>query len=404
MLARAVLNELYLAQSLSAGELESPDWIDPYTNEIDDDDELDWELASLPDLMKRVEMVSPKNEELYSRAVELKKELGWSQDELNSFMRAQTAFEDIGEEVYYDDRGYVPPTLEKDVQIDYAVFAIATPALAAFSKWRSKTFTAMQENGTEGMTWKECFLLHKEDSAEVADLVQTIASIAETYDIMTAAAIALKVYGEYGLTEDDLDGIGGLTPNGVYYGLNEYIAEWGDDVLEMLQDGLGSRFPMSDIEAADKTTKDELAGILPEKHHNPMQTRSYILAYIKAMADGATLKQAENTALAEWREAMCPKGAKAYSEAWQHTHNRSTAWRSFWQNCGPDVPRPKEHVTAVRGNFSGLVLASGRKIDWRIAAIKLKNDEIDWHPGQKEKLKSMLVQKGMRNNPVMKHL
>jgi len=349
-------------------------------------------------------MVSPAHDELYTRAVEFKKTLGWSQNDLNNFMRAQTAFEDIGEEVHYDDREYVPPTLEKDIKLDYAAFAVATPALAAFSKWRTDTFTAMKENGTKGRTWLEAFLNDKQESEEVRGLIEAIAAIAETYDIVTAAAIALKVSGEYGLTGDDLDGIGGFTPNGIFYDLNDYIEEWGDDVLEMLQDGLGSRFPASDIETVDQATMEELSDLLPEKHHNPMQTRSYILAYIKAMSDGATLRQAENTALATWREAMSPRGAKAYKKAWEATHNMSIAWRSFWQNCGPDIPRPKEHVRAVRGNFSGLVLASGRKIDWRIAAIKVKNDEIEWHPGQAEKLKTLLVQKGMQNNPVMKYL
>jgi hypothetical protein len=405
-LAHELLTDLFLSQSLPASELESPDWIDSYTGELIEDDEVDWELDSLPTLMERVEMVSPASEEMYQRAVEFKKTLNWSQDDLNAFLRAQSAFENTGEEVFYDDRAYVPPTLEKDWVIDYSAFAITTPALSAFSEWRTQIFAAMKKNGTDGMSWKACFASHKEESVEVADLISAIESVAESYDIVTAAAIALKVIGDYGLTSDDLDHIGGFQPNGRYSGLNEFIEVWGDDILDLLQDGSGSKSDVG-IDLMDKVNTQQLTEILPEKHHNPMHTRSYILAYIQAMANGATLRQAESTALAAWREAMSSKGAQAFDSAWHHSHNMSTAWRAFWQHCGPDVPRPKEHVKSVLkmgDKFRGLVLSSGREIDWRITEIKLKNNEIEWYPGQQAKLKALLTEAGMGTLLIMQYL
>jgi len=404
MLAGDVLNDLFLSQSLPSGELDSPDYIDSYTGEVIEDDEFDWQLGSLADIMQRVEMVSPMHDEMYRRATELKETLGWSQKDVDDFMRAQTMFDSMDDEEHFDDRGYVPPTLETDLQIDRSAFAIATPALAAFTRWRTETFESMKKKGAQGQTWKEAFLGRKEDSGEVTNLVNAIAEIASSYDITTASAIALKVMGEYGLTEDDLEGIGGFTANNRFYELNAYIAEWGDDVLELMQDGLPASIPTSEIERMDAETLEQLSAILPEKHHNPMQTRSYILAYVQAISANAALGEAENVAIAAWRKAMSPAGAKAYQDAWKASKNKSTAWRAFWGKCGPDVPRPQEHVRAVRGNFSGLVLTSGRKIDWRIAAIKLKNDELALTGEQKDKLKVMLTQKGLRNLPVMQYL
>ena len=90
LLAGETLNALFLAQSLPAGELETPDWIDPYTGEPDERFDPDWELDDITTLMQRVELVSPMQEELYSRALELKEELGWSQAEVDAFMRAQS--------------------------------------------------------------------------------------------------------------------------------------------------------------------------------------------------------------------------------------------------------------------------------------------------------------------------
>lgn len=101
---------------------------------------------------------------------------------------------------------------------------------------------------------------------------------------------------------------------------------------------------------------------------------------------------------------MSPAGAKAYAAAWANAPHKSPAWRAFWQKCRPDVPRPQEHIKAIRGNYSGLVLNSGRVIDWNIAAMKLRNNELVITPEQKEKLRTMLTQKGMRNCPELKYV
>jgi hypothetical protein len=405
MLAHETLTDLFLSQSLPASELEAPDYIDPYTGEVQEDDEFDFQISSIADIMAKFETVSPSQEELYQRAMQLKKELNWTQDTVNQFVAAQSSFDATeSDDDWREDRGYIPPTGEQGLTVDRSAFVAAATPMAEFSHWRTETFEKMKNNGTNGQTWKVAFLAHKEDSAEVANLVNTIAEIANSYDVTTAAAIAMKVMGEYGLTEEDLDGIGGFTINGVFYELNDYIEEWGDDVLEIMQDGMPASIPTSDIDKMDQETQAQLAELLPEKHHNPMQTRSFILAYIQAISEGAELGAAENHAIAAWREAMNPAGAKAYQAAWEASRSKSVAWRAFWKKCGPDVPRPQDHIKAIRGNFSGLVLSSGRKIDWNITALKLKNDELAFQPGQKEKLKTLLVQRGLRNNPVLKYL
>jgi hypothetical protein len=406
MLAHETLNDLFLAQSLSNGELETPDWIDPYTGELDPTYEPDFEMDSLADLMQRVEMVSPLQNDAYARALELKEELGYDQATVDRFMRAQSGSDGWkgDPEEMWEDRGYVPPTGEQGLTIDKGAFALAAPAMAEFNRWRTGTFERMKLNGTYGETWKECFLTFKEESAEVANLITTIAEVADNYDITTAAAIALKIDGDYGLTVTDLNGIGGFTLESVYYELNAYIAEWGDDVLDLMQDSLPASSPTSDIDTFDATTLAKLTELLPEKHHNPMQTKSYIVAYMEAIMGGATLGEAENSALAVWREAMSKAGAIAYATAWANSKSKSVAWRAFWTKCGPDVPRPQEHVKSVQGNLAGLVLTSERRIDWNIAALKLKNNELVLEPEQKQKLKTLLTQKGMRNNPVIKYL
>ena len=404
LLAQEALQDLFLAQSLSPGELESPDYMDGYTGEFLEDDEFDFELGSMADIVAKMEMASPAQDELYRRALQLKQDLGWDDATMNQFIRAQSATDMSEEELFAEDRGYVPPTMERDIQIDASAFTTAAPAMAEFSRWRTETFEMMKTQGTDGMTWKKCFLTRKQESVAAADLIVAIANVAMYHDITSAAAVAFKVLGEYGLDDEDLDGIGGFTTHGVHYELNYYMDVWGDDVLEIMQDGLSGGFPMSDIEATDENTMIELSSLLPEKHHNPMQTRSFVMAYIAAIATGAELVTAENSAIAAWREAMSPQGAEAYRQAWHTLKNKSQAWRAFWQKCGPDVPRPKEQVRAVRGNFTGLVLASGRKIDWRITAIKMQNDELDMPEEQKGRLKALLLEKNMKTNPVLQLL
>ena len=405
MIAGDMLTELFLAQSLPAGELETPDYIDSYTGEPVEDDEFDFQIGSIADIMAKFETVSPVQEETYRRAMQLKQELGWDQDTVNQFVAAQSSFDarEMAEE-WQEDRGYAPPTGEQGLTVDRSAFVVASPLMANFSRWRTETFEDMKRRGVKSRNWKATFLARKASSDEVIDLINGIAEVANSYDITTATAVAMRVMGEYGLTEEDFSNIGGFTPNGVFYELNDYIEEWGDDVLEIMQDGMPASIPTSDIDMVDEATQKQLAALLPEKHHNPMQTRSFILAYIEAIGTGAQLGAAENHAIAVWREAMSPAGAKAYNEAWERTHVKSTAWRAFWKHCGPDVPRPQEHVKAIQGNFRGLVLSSGRKIDWRIAEIKLKNDELELTPEQKTKLKALLIEKGMASNPVIAYL
>ncbi len=174
-----------------------------------------------------------------------------------------------------------------------------------------------------------------------------------------------------------------------------FALEWQDDLLDLIQNaGVTSRFPTpeTDIDLFDRATERELKKAMPAVHPSPTQTQSWNLAYMEAIKANADIRTAEGTAWGAWRFAMDQRAAMAYNKVFKATGNRSSAMRAFWAQCPRDIPRPVDHIKAIQGNLMGLVLADNeRRVDWHIAALKLKNGELEVSPKTREMLKGKLA-------------
>jgi hypothetical protein len=426
LLATETLRELYLEQTLGDGDLETADYIDAYTGET----ELTFEqlIASLPErhpinsrdegelkLLQIIFMpgkddgdgfdgvapiISTPGTELERQAEQCREHLGWDDNTVKAFLAANRQF--IGgedEEEPGEDRGFVPATLqERELVIDRPAYYQAMKLVAAFNKRRSEIFERMKILKINQQNWYKEFRIALTASDEYTDLLNEIERL-EAVDITTAAAVALLVATTGSLEETGEDVIAqdgyGLIASDFRPGLIQYIEAWQDDLVELINDSSPNGvFPTteSDIERYDQVTLRMLAEKMPEYHVNPMQTRSWNMAYLQALANGATFQEADESAWAAWRFAMSSEAADAYNKEYLRTNDRKQAMRAFWQKAPLCVPRPQEHIKAIRGDKMGLVLVEKeRRIDWWVATRKAKNNELALTEETKTRLKAVLA-------------
>ena len=136
---------------------------------------------------------------------------------------------------------------------------------------------------------------------------------------------------------------------------------------------------------------EQIAATMPTVSHNPVQTASWNIGFMKAVMAGADWRQAEDAAWAEWRMAMDEKAAAAYVDVFDRTGNRKQAMAAFWRACPRNIPRPQEKIKSIHG-ATGLTLESGRVINWYVAKLKISNGELDLGGDVKPRLAAKLTE------------
>src|SRR5690606_26108593 len=133
-----------------------------------------------------------------------------------------------------------------------------------FHAARGTIFTRMKAKGVKGRDWHPTFrsLLVKEGGYK--DLLGAIEKVAAE-DIVTAAAIYLSLAADYGLLEEDVQGIFGTLPNAAESGsrmaLLDFANAWEDDLLSITQDALSQT-----SETSPHSLPDEYQDSLVEDH------------------------------------------------------------------------------------------------------------------------------------------
>lgn len=412
-----LLRDLYLEQTQPDNELSTPYHLDSYTGEliVDLDDVIPsgkhqvkglkgllQDIADMDTMAEQMDKVAPVkvsewNHYLTSRAPDVAKALGWDKKTVAQFLKANSEFvgSEYVEEEPLDDRGYVPPTLEKDFDINRAAFAEFSLELKGFHRQRSQLFNAMRKDGIDPRDWHSTFRRRFTKTPEYGSMVDAIERTCLLYGPETAAAIFYKVEGDYGVSLKDIAAFR-IPPSyaSPFSRLGDFIDEYGDDILDLVADASPTNFPAQES-AIDKFSEDTLnilSSSLPEIDSNPLRTRSFVIAAIRSISSGADLQHAEDIALDEWRRTMSPAAADAYNIEFARTQDRKAAMRAFWRMAPPTLPRPKAKIASIRGDKQGLVLDGGRRIDWNIAILKLKSNELDLDAAQSARLKSYLAE------------
>jgi hypothetical protein len=411
--AKAVFQDLYQSTSLSEGDLTNPDWIDPYTQQIEiqatDPSEyfdklvqhnrgihpiqallemLKWDTDHNNTQTPVISLMSSWEKEVRRAADRCRIELKWTIEQANAWIQTQLGNYDAESDDILlpddDSRNYTPPTLEeKELVLNRELWWSARDATSNFYRARSEVFAKMRAQFVKGRNWHSVYRKRILKTKEFAELLNALESVAQQ-DVVTAAAIYLNLAGNYGLMEEDVQGIRGLQTNSaesVKVGILEFAQAWEDDLLNLTQDALSptsETSPHDFVDVLENTA--ELRKTMPHYHPNPIKTAAWNIGFGRAARSGCTWKQAEDAGWALWREEMDAKAAKLYDTVFKQTKNRIAAMAAFWSTCDKRVPRPQEKVVCIAPNKMGLIVGLGKKqrtINWNIVEIKLRNTELD---------------------------
>jgi hypothetical protein len=434
-----VLRGLYLSQTQPDGELETPYWVDAMTGEIDPEftitaqDIPDQHVispeggaqAALTEMLETVETAARFKKPIeisqwqtwcIRRSADLQKDLNWTNEQRWAWVEAQGAASGSGEieeiDEPEDDRGYVPPTLQKDLvddgetnPIDKSCFFPLAETMRAFNQARKHIFAKMAKAKVSGPEWKQTFQRAIRTTDEFAQMQSAIQLTADNYGAKEATAVYLRVAGDYGLmagedgSPDDIANIV-LDPHKSIASITDFhtfLDEYETDISELMADGSVGVFPTSEetVDNYIQRTTELYAKVYPSHDHNPLNTASWNLAYQKAIASGASFPDAEATAWKTWRYAMSFFAAKEYDRVMKIERNRTKAMAAFWRFAPPSVPRPQDAVLSV--SKSGLNLKK-RSVTWNIAKLKLAKDELKLDGKSALRLYDILNNKGWGND------
>jgi hypothetical protein len=216
----------------------------------------------------------------------------------------------------------------------------------------------------------------------------------------------LGLDSDFGFTDEDMASI--RVQDGTYSNLLEFYEDMGDAVLDSLGDGFYRRETTQAMLDAfvDGVKEQQLMGTLDlylEKCSdtgNPAQTKAFVGAFLRCAigANAVTVKGKDgvfhstpNEAGWEaWRQSVSVEGNKAYHQAIKVGKSHEEAMVIFRA-----VRKSEKGEKVVNVLSTGLELASGRKVTWRIAVMKLKANELNLDPEWKVKAKKALTEKGI---------
>jgi hypothetical protein len=423
--AHGLFTDLYTESTVGEAALNSPDYLDCYTGEPVIETLVDLEKAipdkhepGIEELIKfisiapdpetdetnqaHVPALSNSQHEVIAWANHCRQTLGWDEETARRFIAAQGSFDDESDaepEGYDDIDPYTPPTmLPKDtLTLNRELWYSVNREIGEFNRQRSKVFKEMGGMTIKKGQWHATFRTMFDNTEPFACMLDAIERVAEE-DVVTAAAIYVRMAGDYGLMEDDIAYMQGMLPNAsegrVMVSLLNFAREWEEDLLEVVQDSLEKGFPMSEKQIAqyDILENGDFRSSMPEFDPNPVKTAAWNIGFARAMCAGGTREQSEEAGWANWREEMDPKAAVEYNAVFAKTNNRKAAMAAFWRTCDRRVPRPQAKIKSIAGNKKGLVLENGRTIDWHVVEMKIKGNELFLGDDIKQRLLARLQQ------------
>ncbi len=191
--------------------------------------------------------------------------------------------------------------------------------------------------------------------------------------------------------------------SGPYATLYDFMEDNWEEISEQLVSGsLGRPFEISqaEIEVFSNETVEQIAELEGDDNSNEITfSRAYIKGFLTAMINAKDITSTDdngayhNTAVeAGWesfREWKCPEGNKAFHALRKQGKGHKEAMAAFWKLAN----RPR--VIGINPDKSGLTLQYSdkqRKINWYIAALKVKENELNITPEERKRLKAKLLE------------
>ncbi len=258
--------------------------------------------------------------------------------------------------------------------------------------WRVGVFKHIKD-GFRGSAEANAFLGFLNEKAEEgvcpADLGVLFLSLQHGYGFDEHDSVAVRLH---------------YVPN--FRTLDEWLDFWGDELMESMHDAPShSKEPTREEldEFAEETLQQIIQRQAVSQTTNIYATAPFMEGYIRAMmsanrittvTDGVRHNLAVEAGWDSWRQWKSPEGNKAYHLAKNRDSAQKDAMAAFWQVANAEKKRAA-NGTIVSVRTTGLQLSNGRFVDWNIALLKLKNNELNLSDESRSRLKDALAAKGV---------
>ena len=445
--ASRVLRELVLDQSLPLAELDNPDWIDPYTGEVDMQitDRVHIKTIQIEE-KDEIEVAAAASSEAFNDDDDLEKTL------YHLDISTEAMEWDVRDPTWMEIQNDLKPSDEVELLKDNA-------AVKRFRRAMNKHYNQVLKKGLEREAAAEMVRHNLHAPIRVRDehtgelvpgknseadlLINALNDLAQTHETKDIAYLFLGLQNEFGLEEDEAAQI--RIP-GSLNNLADWLEIFGDEVMDSLfstyepykytdkkeeiveiaaalkeekedepeeqeeaiplpiGDGEDAAVSYFAEETIREITQRAALDIKGQKRPNIFHHPAFIEGFLRAMSAGSAASYKDSDGV--WKSA----GVKAGWESWMESFN-STAFRAyqqarrdgldfekakavFWSSAKANRPKKQDTVTGMIVNAQkvpcGLKLGSGRTIGWNILALKLKGGELIVTDEQRAKLRSML--------------
>ena len=438
--ANMILKDMILAQSLPTAELDNPEWIDPYTGEVD------MQITDRINIKNIV--IDEKNEAEVAAAAS--SEAFNDDDDLEKILYhldiSTDAMEwDVRDPMWMEIQNDLKP-LQEDIEI-----LKDNKVVKRFRRAMNRHYNQALKKGLDREAAAELVRhnLHTPirvkdehtgeiipgENSEVDLLIAELNGLTNRHEIRDVAYIFLGLQNEFGLEEEDAARV--RLP-GTLNNLSDWLEIFGDEVLDSVfstyepykyeekeeeiekpedeteeqaeaislpigdgEDAAASYFAEETIRDIVKRAAKDIEG---QKRPNVFHHPAFIDGFLRAMSAGSATSYKDTDGIWKsagkkagwefWMQNFNPTAFKAYQQARRDGLTFEDAKSVFWSATKAHPVKKQDTITGLIQNAQkqpcGLKLGSGRKIGWNILALKLKGGELIVTDDQRAKLKTLL--------------
>lgn len=423
--AGSLIRDIQLEQTMPYGELDNPDWIDPYTGEIDpdamlervniqtpeghgeeesflfmeafnDDDENTLEQYEERENEKPVWMQIQEELKVSPVFYELSKELRQERDNLRDRIsvalseRRQEAVRKIADEANKKNLGAL--NLISEASRDIVENRQLTPL-------GHKVFQNCKRT-----IWNERKMIYSDareavrESEEARLFIAELQQLADRNENLVDIAV-LFLTMQHGLCFTESDSKQIRLGNRTLY---DFIEDNEDELLENLTNPSGVTETSPSYEYIDNFCEETIRLYAETGDADMVKAKSsvsarmnhpfFIEGYIRAatVLRNVTREKLVSAGHENFRQKVSPEGNEAFHKARREGKNNKDAMREFWKVVNsPRKVLPR--VMTIRK--TGLVLDTGREISFGIAVLKVQHNELDLPERERGRLREILSQK-----------
>lgn len=423
--AGSIIRDIQLEQTMPYGELDSPDWVDPYTGEVDPDAMLERvnfqtsEGSEDEESLSFMEAFNEEDEFTLEQYEERENEKPvWMQ--IQDDMKVSPVYYDLVNELR-NDRDLLRERINKALsdRRREAVKRITDEAItkkhgsltdvqkASRDIVENRQLTPLGQKVFQACAktiWKERKTIFSDARATVRNSEEASGYLAELQRLadrnespVDIAVLFLSMQHGLCFTESDSKQIRLGTRT-----LYDFIEDNEDELLENMTNPSGVSEISPSYEYIDNFCEETIRLYAETGDADMAKARSsvsarmnhpfFIEGYIRAatVLRNVTRERLVSAGHESFRQKVSPEGNVAFHKARREGKKHKDAMREFWRVVNsPNKVLPR--IATIRS--TSLVLDTGREISFGIAVLKVQHNELDLPESERVRLKDILKQK-----------